>query len=139
MAMRQAKVMTTQLFVDKITLVSPLTAALFGAYAGAYDSPPGDYQGQGTVGLVQVTTRTPPRRLLASLMAASSRFVLLPCRPGWRAAGGLDRLSRASGSCGAGDSTLLKRGAARWINRLVLREGSCGAGHAAPGRNRWPR
>ena len=51
-AMYQSKVMTTQLFVDKTTMVSPLTAVLFGAHAGCYD-PPSHDRGNGAVGLVQ--------------------------------------------------------------------------------------
>ena len=42
LAMYQSKVMTTQLFVDKISLVSPLTALLFGAHPATYYPPPTD-------------------------------------------------------------------------------------------------
>eukprot|EP01043_Picozoa_sp_COSAG02_P020485 COSAG02_NODE_1013_length_15207_cov_4.700556_3_plen_1238_part_00 len=50
-AMYQTKVMTTQLFVDKISLVSPLTALLFGAEAVTYYPPPADHVE--SIGLVQ--------------------------------------------------------------------------------------
>lgn len=138
-AMYQSKVMTKELYVDVVTLISPLTAILFGAEGKSYYPPASALhsapQLEGHVGLVQdgwmaTTMRADVAAKLQQLRSGIDKLIVEHVGEGGRGGGKGHALSEEGKEFveAIGEFLVLEQGGGRYGN---YREGGAGAASAA--------